>query len=157
MVIIYPDDRILVAIVNNQQDWQRIAEHGWYRLPVKHAPAGAPYFDFMAFYFTKAFGDNKWAIHYYAPVRGHELLTRRDLIPEEPHHPRAAHWYFRFALGAVRHKIPPIAAGNWKRLTFIVTSGEKFEAAAEINQLLNPIVHGGAPWVVLKESEVDYW
>ena len=32
-------------------------------------------------YSTKVFKDDKWAIHYYAPIQGHELVTRRDLIP----------------------------------------------------------------------------
>ncbi len=39
-------------------------------------------------YYTKAFGENRWAIHYYAPIEGHELVTRCDLIPSEPDHPR---------------------------------------------------------------------
>jgi hypothetical protein len=29
----------------------------------------------MAFYFTKTFDENRWAIHYYAPIQGHELVT----------------------------------------------------------------------------------
>jgi hypothetical protein len=40
-------------------------------------------------YSTKVFKDDKWAIHYYAPIQGHELVARRDLIPSEPDHPRA--------------------------------------------------------------------
>jgi hypothetical protein len=44
-------------------------------------------------YSTKVFKDDKWAIHYYAPIQGHELATRRDLIPSEPDHPRAGNWY----------------------------------------------------------------
>ena len=28
-------------------------------------------------------------LRYYAPIQGHELVTRRDLIPSEPDHPRA--------------------------------------------------------------------
>ena len=38
------------------------------------------------FYATSAFGSDKWAIHYYAHIEGHELLTRRDLVPNEPDH-----------------------------------------------------------------------
>jgi hypothetical protein len=53
IVLIYPDDRILVAIMNNKQDWQRVLDEGWYRIPAKHAPQGAPNFDYLAFYFTK--------------------------------------------------------------------------------------------------------
>jgi hypothetical protein len=39
-------------------------------------------------YSTKTFKDDKWAIHYYAPIQGHELATRRDLVPAELDHPR---------------------------------------------------------------------
>lgn len=52
-MIIYPDDRVLVAIINNKKDWQWVQDEGWYRLPVKHAPEGVPSFDWLAFYFTK--------------------------------------------------------------------------------------------------------
>ena len=31
-MIIYPDDRVLVAIMNNQKDWQRVLDEGWYRI-----------------------------------------------------------------------------------------------------------------------------
>ena len=52
-------------------------------------------FNWLAFYSTKVFKDDKWAIHYYAPIQGHELVTRRDLIPSEPDHPRSGQWYFK--------------------------------------------------------------
>ena len=119
-MLIYPDDRILVAIMNNKADWQRVQEEGWYRIPAKHAPEGAPHFDYIAFYFTRAFGEDKWAVHYFAPIQGHELLTRRDLLPAEPDHKRASEWYYKFELGSLQHKLPPIISENWRRITFIV-------------------------------------
>ena len=51
-------------------------------------------------YYTKTFGENRWAIHYYAPIQGHELVARRDLIPSEPDHPRAGAWYYALQLGS---------------------------------------------------------
>ena len=50
---IYPDDRILVAIMNNKKDWQRVLDESWYRIPIKHAPKDTPGFDYLAFYQTK--------------------------------------------------------------------------------------------------------
>ena len=82
--------------------WALVESQGWYRVPVKHAPPGAPDFEWLAFYFTKIFKDDKWAIHYYAPIQGHELVTRRDLIPSEAGHPRAGNWYYALAVA------PPI-------------------------------------------------
>ena len=67
----YPEDRVLVAIMNNRRDFAIAHDQGWYRIPVKHAPEKAIEFEVLAFYFTKAFGDQKWAIHYWASSRGH--------------------------------------------------------------------------------------
>jgi hypothetical protein len=50
--------------------------------------------------YTKVFKGDKWAIHYYAPIEGHELVARRDLIPSEPDHPRAGQWYYALQLGS---------------------------------------------------------
>jgi hypothetical protein len=151
-MLIFPDDRVLVAVMNNQADWQRVQEAGWYRLPVKHAPEGTPNFDWLAFYFTSAFGSDKWAVHYYAHIEGHELLTRRDLIPAEPAHSRAGAWYYKFQLGQLHHKLPPIVSHNWRRITFIVTSGDRFEAAEEINDLFENSSPVGKLYVTLKEA-----
>jgi hypothetical protein len=151
-MIIYPDNRILVAVMNNPEDWARVQDEGWYRLPVKHAPAGAPDFDFLAFYHTKAFDRDKWAIHFYAPVKGHELLTRQDLLPGEPNHKRANDWYYKFQLGPLQHKLPPIISYNWRRITFIITTGDRFEAAEEINDLLEDQSPAGRLYVTLKEA-----
>ena len=94
----YADDRALGATLNNRRDWRLVQTQGWYRPPVRYAPPGAPEFDWLAFYFTRAFGEDGWAIHYYAPVRGHELVSRRDLFPEQPDNPRAGQWYFKLQL-----------------------------------------------------------
>jgi hypothetical protein len=63
-------------------------------------------------YSTKAFKENRWAIRYYAPIQGHELVARRDLIPSEPDHPRAGNWYYALQLGPLEHKLPPIVANR---------------------------------------------
>ena len=157
----HPDDRVLVAIMNNQRDWALVQDEGWYRLPVKHAPPGAPDFGWLAFYFTKAFGDDKWAIHYYAPIQGHELVTRRDLIPSEADHPRAGNWYYALQLGPLQHKLPPIVSHRWRRVTFIVTSGDRFVNAHEINDLFQQESPVGQLYVRLKELgitvEREWW
>ena len=35
----YPDDQVLVAIMNNRADWERVQGEGWYRIPAKKAPS----------------------------------------------------------------------------------------------------------------------
>jgi hypothetical protein len=152
-MIIYPDDRILVVVMNNLEDWQRVQAEGWYRIPVKNAPVPVPHLDWLAFFFTKIFQENKWAIHYYAKVLGHEMLTRRDLIPTEPNHKRAEQWYYKFELGPLQHKLPPITADKWRRVSFIFTTGDRFEAAEEIRDLLADQSPTGHLYVTLKEEE----
>ncbi|MDM8529326.1 hypothetical protein QUF58_14120 [Anaerolineales bacterium HSG24] len=151
-MIIYPDDRVLIAVMNNQTDWQRVQDEGWYRLPAKKAPPQTPNFDWLAFYFTQSFDNDKWAIHYYASIEGHELLTRHDLIPTEPNHRRAKEWYYRLSLGKIYHKLPPIIAERRRRITFIATTGDRFEDAFEVGDLLQDYSPQGVPYVVLKEE-----
>jgi hypothetical protein len=103
-------------------------------------------------YPTSAFGSNKWAIHYYAHIEGHELLTRRDLIPGEADHKRAGEWYYKLTLSPVRHKLPPIISHNWRRITFIITTGDRFETAEEINDLFETSSTAGRLYVTLKEE-----
>ena len=54
--------RVLVAVMNDRRDFEIARHEGWYRIPLKRAPSrvGA---DYLAFYQTKAFGDEKWAIN----------------------------------------------------------------------------------------------
>lgn len=132
---VYPEDRVLVAILNNRRDWELVQREHWYRLPARHAPPGAPDCDWLAFYFTRAFGDDRWAIHYYAAILGYELATRRELLPGEAGHPRAGQWYFKLQLGPLQHKLPPIRSRRWRRITFIVTSGERFMQARDVADL----------------------
>jgi len=126
---------VLVAVLNSRRDWELVQREHWYRLPARHAPPGTPDFDWLAFYFTRAFGDDGWAIHYYAAILGHELVTRRDLLPAEAAHPRAGQWYFKLQLGPVHHKLPPIVSHHWRRITFIVTNGDRFMKALDVTDL----------------------
>ena len=131
----HPEDRVLVAVMNNRRDFERVRDQGWYRIPAKHAPPSTAESDYVAFYFTKAFGEERWAIHWYAPVRGHELARRRDLLPDEPEHPRANRVYYKLQLGPLERLEPPIISLRWRRVTFIETTWDRFQMAQEINEL----------------------
>ena len=82
------DDVVLVALVNHPHDLDIVRTEHWYRIPAKHAPTHFTQARYIGFYLTKAFGDCKWSIGEYAPIRGHELVRRRDLFPDEGDHPR---------------------------------------------------------------------
>jgi hypothetical protein len=130
----HPEDRVLVAVMNRPKDFEIAQREGWYRLPERRATAGA-YFEYVAFYFTAAFAGQKWAIHYYARRLGHELVTRRQLLPDEPDHPRAGERYYKLQLGPLQRRDPPIVSLRWRRIAFIHTTWDRFEAAEEINDL----------------------
>lgn len=130
----YPEDRVLVAVMSRPQDLEVARAEGWYRIPAGHAPRGV-FFEYVAFYFTAAFGPEKWAVHYYARCLGHELAVRRDLLPAEADHPRANEPYYKLQIGPLQRREPPIASRRWRRVTFIHTTWDRFQSADEINDL----------------------
>lgn len=131
----YADDPMLVVYVPTPSDFVRVQQEQWYRIPQKFAPKGlyAPYF---AFYFGGHFGDRKWAIHCYAPRLGHELVRRVELLPDEGDHPRANEWYYKIQLGELVWLERPIVSLRWRRISFIHTTWDRFQSAAEINDLV---------------------
>ena len=151
----YPEDRVLVVYVPNPQDFAVIRDEGWYRVPQRQAPKGL-YAEYFAFYFGRQFGPKKWAIHYYAHNLGHELLFRKDLLPDQPDHPRAEELYYKVQLSPLITCKRPILSMRWRRVTFIHTTWDRFQDATEINDLY---IQGG-PYVdrlfaTLKERGVQ--
>jgi hypothetical protein len=120
--------------MNRAKDLRIARDQGWYRLPEGKAGRGA-FFEYVAFYFTAAFAEQKYAVHYYARRLGHELVTRRDLLPDEPDHPRADQPYYKLQLGPLQQREPPIVSLRWRRISFIHTTWDRFQAAEEINDL----------------------
>jgi hypothetical protein len=127
---------ILVAILPSKRDFDIARLFGWYRIPLKSAPKVISV-DYLAFYQTKAFGEaERWQIAYVAQILGHELTRRRDLIRDEPNHPRAHEEYFKLQIGPIQRLERPIPAGDWKRITFFYTTGEQFQTAQTVNDLV---------------------
>jgi hypothetical protein len=123
---------------------------GWYRIPLRSAPKVVAV-DYLAFYQTGTFGEHKWRIHYVAPVRGHELTTRGDLIQDEPDHPHARQEYYKIQLGPLICLPRPILAEGWKRITFFYTTGEYLLDAATINDLVVESEERQVLWQTLRE------
>ena len=131
----YPEDRVLVGVMPHPRDLAIVREQHWYRIPQKRIPGGI-HAEYIAFYFTKAFGDDlRWAIHTYARRTGHELVRRVDLLPDQPNHPHAHEHYYKVQLGPLKEKLPPVVSLRWRRITFIYTTWDRFIKAEEINDL----------------------
>ena len=152
-------DLILVAIMPSPRDLEIARVLGWYRIPYKKAPKTVSV-DRIAFYQTADFGDEKWAIHYSAPVLGHELTTRAELLRTEPDHPRASEQYFKIQLGPLERLPRPIPSLKWRRINFFYTTGERLNKATEINDLIVDSEERELLWTALKErglsAEVKY-
>jgi hypothetical protein len=133
--MIHPTSLILIAVVNNPRDLEIARLLGWYRIPLRTAPKVIAV-DFLAFYQTGTFGDEKWRIQQIAPVRGHELTTRGELLKTEPDHPRAKEEYYKIQLGPLERLPQTILAETWRRITFLYTTGEYILRAKTVNDLV---------------------
>jgi hypothetical protein len=146
-----PDDLVLVALLNNLCDLARARQEHWYRIPVRHAPQRAIGAPWIAFYQTKAFGDEKWAVNYYAAALSWDVVTRLTLIPDQPDHPRAGEEYYRVGLGPLLPLPHPIPSGSWKRVTFVLTHWAQMERAWEMDDLLEANVLERGLWRALEK------
>ena len=148
-----PDSSVLVAVMNSTRDFTIARDRHWYRVPQQTAPRFFPP-DFVAFYFTKPFGAEAYSVRWYAQVRGHELLARRDLLPDEADHPHADEPYYKLQLSPLLELPHAIPSKRWRRLTFVLTTGERLFSAWEINDLiLGPREHD-LMWRALKEAGI---
>jgi hypothetical protein len=130
-----PHDLVLVAFLPSPKDLEIARVLGWYRIPLRTAPRVVAV-DTLAFYQPATFGDDhKWCIEFIAPVSGHELTTRGQLFKEDFDHPRAGEEYFKLQLGTLQALLQPIPAGDWKRVTFLYTTGERLLNAQTIDDL----------------------
>ena len=148
--ILSPSSLILVAVMNNPRDMEIAKVLGWYRIPLRSAPKIIAV-DYLAFYQTKAFGEQKWRIRYIAPVRGHELTTRAELLQDEGDHPRANQEYYKIQLGSLIELPQPISADKWRRITFLYTTGEHLLSAQKINDLVLASEERPLIWQALRE------
>jgi hypothetical protein len=145
-----PTDLILVAYMPGPRDMEIARLLGWYRIPLRTAPKVIAV-DFVAFYQPNSFGDHKRCIEVVAPIRGHELVTRAELLREEADHPKATEEYFKIQLGPLVPLSSPIRAEKWKRITFFYTTGKYLLQAETINDL---VVHSDERkllWRALRE------
>jgi hypothetical protein len=145
-----PTALILVAVVTEPRDLEIARLLGWYRIPLRTAPKVVAV-DYLAFYQTGTFGVEKWRIQYICPVLGHELVTRAELMQDEPDHPRAAEEYYKIQIGPLESLPSPILAEKWHRITFLYTTGEYLLNANRLNDLVVQSEDRSTLWRALRE------
>lgn len=143
--------RVLVAVMNSPRDFQIALDQGWYRVPFAQAPrrVGA---DFLAFYQTKAFAKERWAVNYYSAIRRYRVVPRRVLLPDEPDHPRADALYYKIEIGPLLRLPHPIPSARLRRITFIPTTLQRLLEAEEINDLWCGSPEEERLWLTFKEQ-----
>jgi hypothetical protein len=128
-------DLVLVCLMPTPRDLEIARLLGWYRIPLRTAPKVVAV-DYLAFYQPGAFGERAGQIEFVAPVRGHELTTRDELLRDESDHPRAREEYFKIQIGGLEKLPNIIRADKWKRLTFLYSTGEYLLKAETLNDLV---------------------
>lgn len=143
-------DLVLVCLMPTPRDLEIARLLGWYRIPLRTAPKVVSV-DYLAFYQPGSFGERGGRIEYLAPLRGHELATRAELLKEEADHPRANEEYFKLQLGPLERLSQPILSDKWRRLTFLYTTGEYLLKARTINDLVVQSDERALLWQSLRE------
>ncbi|MGB8214948.1 MAG: hypothetical protein WCE68_15475 [Anaerolineales bacterium] len=149
-----PTDLILVCVLPSPRDLEIARLLGWYRIPFRTAPKVIAV-DALAFYQPGTFGDSGGQIEFLARVRGHELTTRRELLRDEPEHPRAGEEYFKIQLGPLERLPHPVSADKWRRLTFLYTTREYLLKAQTLNDLVVQSDERQLLWQSLRERAAN--
>ena len=130
-----PDDRVLVGVIRRRRDLALLRDAHWYRIPQEQARRGLDA-DYLAFFLSGGvFREQSGGIHYFARRSGLELAYRRDLLPDEPDHPRAGCIYYKVQVEPLLARIPPHLNPNRRRISFIHTTWDRFVAARTIDDL----------------------
>lgn len=90
----------LIAIVNNPQDWRIVQEQRWYRVPVETAPRRWPP-QWLAFYQTKIFKDEAYAVRYFGRVNRIQKVKREALFPDELLNAKSQREYYQVFLDSL--------------------------------------------------------
>jgi hypothetical protein len=154
MISIQPTSLVLVAVMTEPRDLEIARLLGWYRIPLRTAPKVIAV-DYLAFYQSGAFDQEGGCIRYLAPVKGHELVPRGELLKDEPDHPRAKEEYYKIQIGPLELLPNPIMAGKWRRITFLYTTGEYLLNADLVRDLVIHSDERQILWKALRERLVQ--
>lgn len=130
----FPEDRVLVGVINRKRDLEYARTEHWYRIPQWRMPRGVNA-EYLAFFLSRAFKERNGGVHYYAECRGLELAYRRDLMPNETEHPRAGEVYYKVQLSDLIEKAPPVLNITGRSIGFVYTTWDRFVKAKTIGDL----------------------
>jgi very-short-patch-repair endonuclease len=150
---------VLVAILNKQLDFAILREKHWYRIPVHSVEKWLK--DrwpprWLAFYQTKAFGEEAHAINYFTPVLDIQQVYRWQLFPDEPRDHEKSNWkYYQVFVQPIKRLPKPIFSRRLRRIIFIPTTWQKFITATEINDLYDESSLEDRLWGEFKRLQIS--
>lgn len=148
---------VLVAIMNNLRDFSIANEQNWYRIPVSSAEKWLKHRwppCWLAFYQTKIFGKEAYAIRYDAKVLVIKKVYRSQLFPNEAVNAKTPKRYYQICTEPLKKLPQPILSRRFRRIVFIPTIFEKFVNAVEINDLFDESPLEDRLWAEFKRLEI---
>jgi very-short-patch-repair endonuclease len=151
---------VWIAIMNNRAAMDIAQKQHWYRIPVDSAQKTLKRYkcslpEWLAFYQTKAFGDEVHLVKYYARVQGMQEVSRNELFPTELLGQKTHKRYYKFDLEPLQTLSRCIISKRLRRITFIPTTFEKLQQASEINDLWNDSPLEDELWGEMKRLGID--
>jgi len=162
--------------MNNLLDMVIARDQHWYRIPVSSVEKilkerWPP--QWLAFYQTKIFGDEAYAVNYYARVLGIRTAFRWELFPDEapsrltsrnggrdgaseqPKDEKGLRRYYQLLLSPLQRLPQPVLSRRWRRIVFIPTTWEKLINAAEVNDLYDESPLEDRLWAEFKRLKIS--
>jgi very-short-patch-repair endonuclease len=135
-----------------------VQRDGWYRIPVSSVnrflkDRWPP--QWLAFYQTKVFGSEAYAITYYGRVKGMRVANRRQLFPNELPNKKRDRRYYQIHLESLEQLAQPIFSRRWRRIVFIPTTWAKLMNAIEINDLYDASPLEDRLWAIFKRHKIE--
>jgi len=148
---------VLVALLNDLRDFELARDEHWYRIPVGSMDKwlkGCWPPKWLAFYQTVVFGGEGRAVNYYSRVAAVRKATRRQLFPDEPPGKKTDRLYYQLMLEPLIRLPRPILSRRPRWIIFIPTTWEKFQNAAEINDLYDDSPLEDRLWAELRRRQI---
>lgn len=136
--------------MNNPRDWEIVNQQLWYRIPVDTPPRRWPP-TWLAFYQTKIFRGEAYAIRYFGRVTKIKRARRHELFPDERPNAKSDREYYQIFLEKLEERPVPIVSYRLRRIVFIPTTFHKLMTAVEINDLFDESPLEDALWDEMKK------
>ncbi len=144
---------VLVAVINQQSDFEIVSEQHWYRIPTDVA-RGQWRPEWLALYQTAEFDRGGKAINYYAHVEDIHVVSRQDLFRGQPADDKSWRSYYKLQLGPLIPLERPIPLARPRPITFIPSTLDKLMTATQINDLWHVSPLEDRLWQELKRLQI---